>query len=481
MRRTKIVATLGPASDSLEVITQMIAAGVDVFRLNFSHGSTNDHIARAEKVRLAAASLNRYVALLGDLQGPKIRIARFDNGAVQLVSGQAFTLNAALAADAGNHQHVGLDYPALVHDCHPGDLLLLDDGRITLRVDTIHNQEIRCTVELGGLLSNNKGINRQGGGLSAAALTQKDKQDILAAAQIGVDYLAVSFPRDAADMHETRQLLAPTGSHAKLIAKIERAETVNDPQILDEIILSSDAVMVARGDLGVEIGDARLIGVQKTIIQRARQLNRAVITATQMMESMIENPMPTRAEVFDVANAVLDGTDAVMLSAETATGAYPIDTVEAMARVIEGAESQPQTRTSGHRMHQSFNSIDETIGMAAMYAANHLSGVKAIIAMTETGATPLLMSRIRSGLPIFALTPHTETLHRAALYRGVTPLRFNAANMPHERINQQAVSCLLEHGVVKAGDYVLISKGDYLNVHGGTNTLKVVCVGSDIH
>lgn len=481
MRRTKIVATLGPASDSLDVITKMIAAGVDVFRLNFSHGSLNEHIARAEKVRSAAASLNRYVAILGDLQGPKIRIARFANSKVLLLPGQAFTLNAALDINAGNQQQVGLDYLALVHDCQQGDLLLLDDGRITLRVNDIAAQKIHCTVEQGGTLSNNKGINRQGGGLSAAALTNKDRVDIHGAAQIGVDYLAVSFPRDASDMHEARNLLASTSSRAKLIAKIERAETVNDPQILDEIILASDAVMVARGDLGVEIGDARLIGVQKSIIQRARQLNRAVITATQMMESMIENPMPTRAEVFDVANAVLDGTDAVMLSAETATGAYPIDTVEAMVRVIQGAESQPQTRTSGHRMHQSFNSIDETIGMAAMYAANHLKGVKAIIAMTETGATPLLMSRIRSGLPIFALTPHTETLHRTALYRGVTPLRFDASSIPHDQINQQAVHCLLQHGVVQAGDFVLISKGDYLNVHGGTNTLKVVCVGSEIH
>lgn len=480
MRRTKIVATLGPASDSPAVINQLIQAGVDVVRLNFSHGSVADHKARAQRVREAAAAANRYVAILGDLQGPKIRIARFVAGKALLEQGQPFTLDAELAKDAGNQYQVGLDYRGLVNDCSAGDMLLLDDGRLTMKINKIVGSEIRCTVIQGGYLSNNKGINRQGGGLSAAALTDKDKTDILAAAEIGVDYLAVSFPRDAADMHEARALLAPTGSKAGLIAKIERAETVSQPEILDQIIEASDAVMVARGDLGVEIGDAELIGVQKQIIQRARQLNRAVITATQMMESMIQSPMPTRAEVFDVANAVLDGTDAVMLSAETAAGEYPVETVQAMVRVIQGAESQPQTRTSGHRIHQSFSNIDETIGMAAMYAANHLAGVKAIISMTETGATPLLMSRIRSGLPIFALSPNAGALHRTAMFRGVVPMHFNASSMPHEQINQNAVNGLLETGIVQKGDLVMISKGDYINVHGGTNTLKVVQVGSEI-
>ncbi|WP_415911944.1 pyruvate kinase [Neptuniibacter sp. QD37_11] len=480
MRRTKIVATLGPASDSPAVISQLIQSGVDVVRLNFSHGTVSDHKISAQRVREAAKSANRYVAILGDLQGPKIRISRFVDGKVLLKAGQAFTLNAELDTDAGNQDQVGLDYKGLVEDCQAGDMLLLDDGRLTMRVEHINAPEIHCTVVLGGYLSNNKGINRQGGGLSAAALTDKDKADILAAAEIGVDYLAVSFPRDAADMQEARALLTPTGSSAGLIAKIERAETVSNPEVLDQIIEASDGVMVARGDLGVEIGDAELIGVQKQIIQRARQLNRVVITATQMMESMITNPMPTRAEVFDVANAVLDGTDAVMLSAETAAGDYPIETVEAMVRVIEGAETQPQTRTSGHRIHQSFSNIDETIGLAAMYAANHLSGVKAIIAMTETGATPLLMSRIRSGLPIFALSPNQEALHRAAIFRGVVPLFFDASSISHEQINQSAVNSLIDAKIVTEGDLVMISKGDYLNVHGGTNTLKIVRVGSDI-
>lgn len=480
MRRTKIVATLGPASDSPKVISQLIQEGVDVVRLNFSHGTVDDHKARAQRVREAATAANRYVAILGDLQGPKIRIARFKEGKVLLQAEQLFTLNAELDKGAGDNTQVGIDYAGLVDDCRVDDMLLLDDGRLIMQVCQIRGQTIQCRVILGGYLSNNKGINRQGGGLSAAALTGKDKEDILAAAEIGVDYLAVSFPRDADDMHQARALLASTGCKAGLIAKIERAETVSQPEVLDQIIQASDAVMVARGDLGVEIGDAELIGVQKRIIQRARQLDRVVITATQMMESMIQNPMPTRAEVFDVANAVLDGTDAVMLSAETAAGDYPVETVQAMVRVIKGAETQPQTSTSGHRMHQSFASIDETIGLAAMYAANHLSGVKAVIAMTETGATPLLMSRIRSGLPIFALSPHAATLHRTAIFRGVVPLYFDASKVAHEQINQSAVDRLLDEGVVAEGDLVMMSKGDYLNVHGGTNTLKIVRVSSNI-
>lgn len=480
MRRTKIVATLGPASDSQEVINQLVAEGVDVVRLNFSHGNVADHKLRADRIRTAAAEAGRYVAILGDLQGPKIRIARFENGKVCLKSGQRFTLDASMDKNAGTCTAVGIDYVQLAEDCEVNDLLLIDDGRLTMRVDAIEGGKLHCQVEQGGVLSNNKGINRQGGGLSAAALTEKDKKDIRSAAEIDVDYLAVSFPRDAADMEQARSLLNQTESKARLIAKIERAETVRDTDILDQIIHVSDGVMVARGDLGVEIGDAELIGVQKHIIQRARQLQKVVITATQMMESMVQNPMPTRAEVFDVANAVLDGTDAVMLSAETAVGDYPVETVKAMVRVIRGAENQRQIRTSDHRIHEAFKNIDETIGMAVMYAANHLDKVKAVISMTETGATPLLMSRISSALPIFALSPSLQSLHRAAIFRGVVPLYFDATTMPSEKINQNAVNLLLEDGVVEVGDLVMISKGDYLNVHGGTNTMKIIRVGDDI-
>jgi pyruvate kinase len=481
MRRTKIVATLGPSSETPEQIARLVKAGVDVVRLNFSHGSADEHQLRADRVRAAARAQGRHVAILGDLQGPKIRISRFADGPVTLATGAHFILDAAMERDAGNQQRVGIDYKELVDDCSAGDILLLDDGRLVLEVSAVQGREIHTRVQIGGKLSNNKGINRQGGGLSADALTDKDKADILSAAKIGVDYLAVSFPRSGDDIRYARELLEATGSQAGIIAKIERAEAVSCTEVLDGIIDASNGVMVARGDLGVEIGDAELIGVQKQIIERARKRNKLVITATQMMESMISSPMPTRAEVSDVANAVFDGTDAVMLSAETAAGDYPVETVEAMVRVINGAEKHPSMHSSKHRINQEFTEIDETIGLAAMYAANHLVGVKALICMTATGATPLLMSRMSSSLPIFALAPSGETLRRVALFRGVHPLAYDLSGLSNDQINQQAVDALKVLNVVADGDLVLITKGDYMNVHGGTNTLKVVRVGQPIH
>ncbi|UTW12089.1 pyruvate kinase [Marinobacterium rhizophilum] len=481
MRRTKIVATLGPSSETPEQIARLVKAGVDVVRLNFSHGTAEEHQLRADRVRETARAQGRYVAILGDLQGPKIRISRFAEGPVCLAAGDSFILDAALAKDAGNQQRVGIDYKELVDDCSAGDILLLDDGRLVLEVSGVQGREIHTQVQIGGKLSNNKGINRQGGGLSAEALTDKDKADILAAAKIGVDYLAVSFPRSGDDIRYARDLLEATGSKAGIIAKVERAEAVSSTEVLDGIIDASNGVMVARGDLGVEIGDAELIGVQKQIIERARKRNKIVITATQMMESMISSPMPTRAEVSDVANAVFDGTDAVMLSAETAAGDYPVETVEAMVRVINGAEKHPSMHSSKHRINQEFTQIDETIGLAAMYAANHLVGVKALVCMTATGATPLLMSRMSSSLPIFALAPSGETLRRVALFRGVNPLAYDLSVLSNDQINQQAVDALKELDVVADGDLVLITKGDYMNVHGGTNTLKLVRVGQPIH
>ena len=480
-RRTKIVATLGPATQSPEAIEGLVVAGVDVVRLNFSHGSAHEHIERARLVREMARKHGRFVAVLGDLQGPKIRIARFAQGKVQLRKGQAFVLDAALDKNAGDEQAVGIDYEALISDSRPGDILLLDDGRIELEVKRVEATRLLCEVLVGGPLSNNKGINRKGGGLSAAALTEKDCLDIQTAADMQVDYLAVSFPRDAADIKYARRLLREAGGEAGLIAKIERAETVNDLQVLDAIIEASDGVMVARGDLGVEIGDAELVAVQKLIIERARTLNRVVITATQMMESMITQSMPTRAEVFDVANAVLDGTDAVMLSAETAAGAYPIETVEAMRRVIVGAEKHPQAHRSRHRMDDVFHKIDESIAMAAMYAANHLHGVKAIICMTESGDTPRLMSRIRSHLPIYAFSRNPRTQHRVALFRGVQTIPFDSDSFPVDEVNSRAVDELLRRGVVADGDHVLISRGDYANAQGGTNCLRVIRVGDRIY
>lgn len=476
LRRTKIVSTLGPATDEPGVLERLIIAGVDVVRLNFSHGSPEDHRKRAEAVRELAAKHGRFIAVLGDLQGPKIRIARFSEGPVDLMLGDKFTLDAELPRDAGNRTQVGIDYKELPKDVNPGDKLLLDDGRLVLQVDSVEGMKIHTTVTVAGRLSNNKGINREGGGLTAPALTNKDRVDIKTAVDLDLDYLAVSFPRSADDMKLARQLVEDAGGDIALVAKIERAEAVNDKQVLDDIILASDAVMVARGDLGVEIGDASLIGVQKHIIARARALNRCVITATQMMESMISSSLPTRAEVFDVANAVLDGTDAVMLSAETAAGQFPVQTVQAMVRVILGAEQHPESVKAPERSEMC-TAIDESIALASMYTANHLQGVQAIVSMTETGSTPLLMSRFGTKLPIFALSRHQKTLCRAALYRGVQTLLFDSNGIPHAETNERAIQELRKRGVVTDGDLVILSKGDYVNVHGGTNTMKVIQVG----
>lgn len=476
-RRTKIVSTLGPATDSMETLEELILAGVNVVRLNFSHGTADDHRKRAEMVREVCAKHEKVVAILGDLQGPKIRISRFANGPVQLAVGDKFALDSSLARDAGNQKEVGIDYKELPEDVVPGDSLLLDDGRIVLTVDSVDGPRINTTVAVAGKLSNNKGINRQGGGLTAPALTEKDKDDIKTAVEIGIDYLAVSFPRNAEDMNYARQLVRESGGLCYMVAKIERAEAVVDHEVLDNIILASDAVMVARGDLGVEIGDAELIGVQKHIISRARTLNRCVITATQMMDSMIENPLPTRAEVFDVANAVLDGTDAVMLSAETAAGNFPVETVEAMVRVILGAEKQPQAEQVARS--RGVSAIDESIALATMYTANQMEGVKGIAALTESGSTPLLMSRCNTRLPIFAFSHDERTLRRAALFRGVQTVFFDNRAFPYSEINRRAIEILRGQHILDDGDLLILSKGD-ANQHGGTNTLKILQVGQYI-
>jgi len=480
LRRTKIVATLGPATDSPEALAAIIAAGVDVTRLNFSHGSAEDHIERARLVRETATSQGRFVALLADLQGPKLRIARFANHKITLTRGQTFVLDATMDKENGTEERVGIDYEDLINDVSPGDILVLDDGRIEMEVTAVEDHSITSRVLIGGPLSNNKGLNKRGGGLSADALTEKDKQDIVTAARLGADYVAVSFVRTADDIHIARQLLREAGSDAGLVAKIERAELAHDNDVLDAVISASDAVMVARGDLAVEIGDAELVGVQKHIIARARVLNRAVITATQMMESMINNPMPTRAEVSDVANAVMDYTDAVMLSAETAVGDYPLEAVESMVRVCVGAERHPSMHQSQHRIHQDMVEIDESIALSAMYAANHLQGVSAIICLTETGSTPRLMSRIKSSLPIFAFSRNHSTQHRVVLYRGVQTIPFDSLELANEHVNALAVEKLKEHGVVADGDLLIITKGDYANAQGGTNSMKIVRVGTEI-
>jgi pyruvate kinase len=414
LRRTKILATLGPATDKPGVLEGLFHAGVDVVRMNFSHGSAQDHIDRAHAVRELSRKTGRLVGILADLQGPKIRIARFKNGSVFLNEGQDFALDINLDENAGDHSQVGITYEPLALEVKPGSRLLLDDGRIVLDVINVENMRVNCTVIVGGVLSNNKGINLLGGGLSAAALTDKDKEDIKTIAEMGADYVAISFPRSADDLYEARRLLREAGCEAGIVAKVERAEAL---EVIDAIILAADAVMVARGDLGVEIGDANLPAVQKHMIKRTRELNRVAITATQMMESMIDNPIPTRAEVFDVANAVYDGTDAIMLSAETASGKYPIKAVEAMDRICLEAEKQPSVRVSDHRVSIQFERVDEAIAMSSMYMANHTK-ITGIAALTESGATALWMSRISSGIPIFAFSSHQKTLGRVTLYRG---------------------------------------------------------------
>lgn len=473
-RRTKIVATLGPATDDIDTLRKVLAAGANVVRLNFSHGIPQDHITRAENVRAIAKELGIYVGILGDLQGPKIRISTFKDGPIKLAIGDKFELDATLGKGEGCQEKVGIDYKKLVQDVSSGDILLLDDGRVQLKVLSTSESSVFTEVTVGGPLSNNKGINRQGGGLTAPALTAKDKEDIKLAAKIDVDFLAVSFPRDAADMREARLLAQEAGCNTRLVSKVERAEAVNDDKVLDGIILASDVVMVARGDLGVEIGDAQLIGKQKHIIARSRQLNRVVITATQMMETMIEQPMPTRAEVMDVANAVLDGTDAVMLSAETAAGKYPVETVTAMANVCLGAEKERSVNTSNHRLEMTFSDVSETVALSAMYAANHLTGVKAIISLTESGQTSKIMSRISSGLPIYSLSRHAKTLNKMAIYRGVYPVTFDSTESDNNKLSNDILTAVANQADFKVGDKVIMTHGDVMETVGASNTLKVL-------
>lgn len=474
-RHTKIVATLGPASRAEETLEAMIGAGVDVVRVNFSHGRATEHHETVRRVRATSTRMGRSVAVLGDLQGPKIRIERFADGEIELNEGDAFFLDPAFDAEAGTAEGVGVSYDGLPADVQAGDRLLLDDGRIVVEVERVAGARIHTRVATGGPLSNNKGINRQGGGLSAPAITDKDRADIELAAELDVDYLAVSFPREASDLEVARDLFTEAGGVGRIVAKIERAEAVTDSR---DLIQAADAIMVARGDLGVEIGDAELPAVQKSLIREARAANVPVITATQMMESMITQPLPTRAEVFDVANAVIDGTDAVMLSAETATGEFPVEVVAAMHRICLGAERHLISLASDHRVASAFQRTDEAIAMATMYTANHLN-VRAIAALTESGSTTLWMSRIDSGIPIYALTRHEATARRVSLYRGVYPVSYPMVQIQPAEANRKAVEVLREQGVVGPGDRIIITKGDLMGVHGGTNSLKIVQVGPD--
>jgi pyruvate kinase len=471
MRRTKIVATLGPGSSAPEVIEDMIRAGVDVFRLNFSHGTHGEQRHRNDLIRTCSEKAGRIVGVLADLQGPKIRTGRFVSGRVQLIRGERFILDADLGEDEGTNERVGLTYKDLPKDVVPGNQLLLDDGRVELEVVEVKGNEIHCTVGYTCELSDNKGINLKGGGLSAPALTEKDKEDIKAAADLDVDYVALSFARSAEDVHLCRDYVRKAGCDAGIVTKVERADAIDN---IDEIIEASDVIMVARGDLGVELGDAELPAIQKSLIKKARALNKVVITATQMMESMIDNPIPTRAEVFDVANAVLDGTDAVMLSGETAVGRYPVKVVQAMSRICEHAELQREALKSDHRVNLTFGRVDEAIAMATMYTANHLD-VAAIASLTESGNTVLWMSRISSGIPIYALTRHRKTQRKVALYRGVYPVNVEKDKIGPLKVAQCVADILLDRNIVEKGQRIIMTRGNLIDEKGaGTNSMKIV-------
>lgn len=450
-----------------------IAAGVDVVRLNFSHGTPEEHIERAELVRSIARTRGRAVGVLADMQGPKIRIGKFKDGKVNLNPGDHFILDAECSL--GDQTRVGLDYPELVQDVARGATLLLDDGRIEMWVESVEGSEVHCKVVQGGVLSNNKGINRKGGGLSAAALTDKDREDIITAARLKADYIAISFPKDAADVRLARQLVTEAGGKASIVAKIERTEAIAN---LEEIIDAADAIMVARGDLGVEMGDAAVPALQKRMIRAAREHNKLVITATQMMESMISNPIPTRAEVSDVANAVLDGTDAVMLSAETAAGQFPIEAISAMHRVCSEAEKVMDPGFGVSMMDRGLLRAEEAIAMSAAFTSLHLN-VKAIAAMTQSGSTALWMSRLSTKVPIFALSPEVETRRKVTLFRGVYPINFRPASNDRDQLLADAEDELRRRGAVRNGDLILLTIGEPIGKPGGTNTMKIVRVGEN--
>jgi len=470
-RATKIVATLGPASSDPTTIERMILAGVNVVRVNFSHGSADGHTALVGVVREVATRLGRDIGVLDDLQGPKIRIGKFAGGKISLVEGDHFTFD--INCELGDESRVGLDYKALVHDVKAGDSLLLNDGRMIMRVDKVTDTTIACTVTIGGVLSDRKGINRQGGGLSAPALTAKDMDDIKTAVAFEADFVAVSFPKNASDMYMARELVRAAGGKALMIAKIERFEAIGN---LEEILKASDGIMVARGDLAVEVGDAAVPALQKRMIRMARDHSKLTITATQMMESMIEAPVPTRAEVSDVANAVIDGTDAVMLSAETAAGKYPVETVSAMARVCDEADRAGEFSLDKEFLNRTFARIDQAIAMAALFTAVHMK-VKAICALTQSGSTALWISRLDSGVPVYALTPEEGSRRRMSLYREVHPVLMTFKASDRESLLLEAEHKLVDLGVVARGDLMLLTIGEPIGKSGGTNTLKIVRVG----
>lgn len=474
-RRTKIIATLGPATDDREVLKAVIAAGADVLRINFSHGAPEERMKRARAVREISEELGREVALLADLSGPKIRVEHFAGGKAELEKGQEFVLDTENTDEPGDHSRVAVSYPGLAQDIQPGDLLLLDDGLIGMRVSRIDGGRIICQVETGGVLRDRKGLNISGGGLSIPGITEQDIRDIPVAAEFGADYLAVSFPSSGDDIRKARQLLREAGSEAAVIAKIERTEALD---ALEEICDTADAILVARGDLGVEIGDAALPGIQKRIIKTAIEYNLNVITATQMMQSMVESPIPTRAEVLDVANAVIDGSDAVMLSAETAVGKHPELVIQAADRVCLGAERHREQTGDVNLLNVRFQRIDQAIAMASTFLSTHVS-VQAIVAFTESGSTALWLSRVQSPVPIFALSPSAHSRRRMALYRNVYPVANDPEGDSMEDVIPQGLNLLWSKGAIRAGDRVILTMGERIGNQGGTNTMRLIKLGAD--
>ncbi|UNB92299.1 MAG: pyruvate kinase [gamma proteobacterium endosymbiont of Trioza apicalis] len=475
LRRTKIIATLGPSTDYNNNLKKIIIAGVNLIRLNFSHGNTKDHFLRAEKIRKISSNLGLNIGIIGDLQGPKIRISCFKKNKIFLNKNDEFILDTSLGYRDGDRKKIGVNYKNLTKDVKYGDILLLDDGKIKLNIIKIKNTRIYTKVINGGFLSNNKGINKFKGGLSAKFLTKKDKKDIITAAKIKVDYLAVSFPRNSDDLNYARKLIYNAGNNAKIISKIERAEIVNKNKNINNIILASDAVMIARGDLGVEIGDSEIISIQKKIIKKTQNLNRPVIVATQMMESMINNTEPTRAEIMDVANAVLDGTDAVMLSAETAIGSYPIKTVIKTSQACIGAEKMFCMNTSKYRINKKFNSIEETIAITTMYAANHIKNIDGIITLTNSNYNSLIMSRINSWLPIFYFSNNLNKLTLTTLYRGVKPIYYKKIKK-NKNIIINSINFLKKTNFLKKNNNIIIVINNKINSIKSNNTIHILKV-----
>jgi pyruvate kinase len=474
-KRTKIIATLGPASNSEQRLSELFDAGVDVVRLNFSHGDAKEHRKTMERIRELARSQQRDIGILVDLQGPKIRIERFQNGAVQLKAGQAFVIDGDADPSTGSKDGVAVAYRHLARDLRAGQTLLLDDGAIVMDIESVDGSKVHCRVRNDGTLKNRKGLNVLGGGLSAGALTDADREHMRVAADGNADFVAVSFVRDASDIRQARETLRAAGSNAQIVAKIERAEAIEN---LEEIVIASDAVMVARGDLGVELGYAELTGLQKRILRLAQQHFKVTIVATQMMESMIHARIPTRAEVADVSNAILDGTDAVMLSAETAVGDYPVETVQAMTDICRGAERYHNPPV-GRSLPQRFEHVDQAVAAAAIITAQRLEA-RAVIAFTESGSTAHWLSRVQSPIPIYALTRFEPSRRRVSLYRGVQPMNFDLMGLQSPDIYYHALAQLHPLQPLRDGDRVVVTKGDQKGVAGGTNAMKIITINDEV-